>query len=416
MRIWQWLVENFMNGELFFYVIPAVLLIVLILVIRLPDAEDRRDPDGDGDKKKDDDRPPVRPERAARHDTISLLPPDRNGEEPEVRVYYREPGSAEASPSPAESSAVASPAPVAEVPPDAPRDWRDGLARTRGGFFARLRSLFEASAVTDALVEEMEEILYSADLGVTTVTALMDEVRKARATLTSGEAVRDLLKARIAAILRTVEKPFAVPERRPMVLLMIGVNGAGKTTTIGKLARRFIADGHRVTLAAGDTFRAAAVEQLAAWGMRTGAEVISEKEGADPAAVAFNAVNSAVAGGRDIVIVDTAGRLQNRVNLMEELRKVHRVIGKALDGAPHETILVIDANNGQNAVAQAREFGEAVPITGIIATKLDGTAKGGALVGIARELAIPIYFAGIGEAADDLRPFSAEAFTEALFS
>lgn len=407
MRIWQWLVENFMNGELFFYVIPAVLLIVLILVIRLPDAEDRRDPDGDRDKKKDDDRPPVRPERTARHDTISLLPPERNGEDPEVRVYYRKPDTAESEP-PTE--------PLAEVPPDAPRNWRDGLARTRGGFFARLRSLFEASAVTDALVEEMEEILYSADLGVTTVTALMDEVRKARATLTSGEAVRDLLKARIAAILRTVEKPFAVPERRPMVLLMIGVNGAGKTTTIGKLARRFIADGHRVTLAAGDTFRAAAVEQLAAWGMRTGAEVISEKEGADPAAVAFNAVNSAVAGGRDIVIVDTAGRLQNRVNLMEELRKVHRVIGKALDGAPHETILVIDANNGQNAVAQAREFGEAVPITGIIATKLDGTAKGGALVGIARELAIPIYFAGIGEAADDLRPFIAEAFTEALFS
>lgn len=407
MRIWQWLVENFMNGELFFYVIPAVLLIVLFLVIRLPDAEDRRDPDGDRDKKKDDDQPPVRPERAARHDTISLLPPERGGEDPEVRVYYRKPDTAESEP-PTE--------PVAEVSPDAPRDWRDGLARTRGGFFARLRSLFEASAVTDALVEEMEEILYSADLGVTTVTALMDEVRKARATLTSGEAVRDLLKTRIAAILRTVEKPFAVPERRPMVLLMIGVNGAGKTTTIGKLARRFIADGHRVTLAAGDTFRAAAVEQLAAWGMRTGAEVISEKEGADPAAVAFNAVNSAVAGGRDIVIVDTAGRLQNRVNLMEELRKVHRVLGKALDGAPHETILVIDANNGQNAVAQAREFGEAVPITGIIATKLDGTAKGGALVGIARELAIPIYFAGIGEAADDLRPFSADAFTEALFS
>lgn len=406
MRIWQWLVENFMNGELFFYVIPAVLLLLLILVIRLPDAEDRRDPDADRDKERGKDKAPVPPERAARHDTISLLPPERNGEEPEVRVYYRESSGADEPPAP----------PAEEVPPEAPRSWREGLARTRGGFFSRLRSLFEASAVTDGLIEEMEEILYSADLGVATVTALMDEVRKARGTLTTGDAVRDLLKDRIAAILRTVEKPLAVPERRPMVLLMIGVNGAGKTTTIGKLARRFIADGHRVTLAAGDTFRAAAVEQLAVWGARVGAEVISEKEGADPAAVAFNAVNSAVAGGRDIVIVDTAGRLQNRVNLMEELRKVHRVLGKALDGAPHETILVIDANNGQNAVAQAREFGEAIPITGIIATKLDGTAKGGALVGIARELAIPVYFAGIGEAADDLRPFSADDFTEALFS
>ncbi|HSA32226.1 MAG TPA: signal recognition particle-docking protein FtsY [bacterium] len=413
MRIWQWLVENFMNGELFFYVIPAVLLLILVLVIRLPDAEDRRDPDADRDKDKGKGLPPVPPERAARHDTISLLPPERSRDEPEVRVYYRDPGSAEsvavAPPTPAEDPAVA-------PPPEAPRNWRDGLARTRGGFFSRLRSLFEASAVTDELVEEMEEILYSADLGVATVTFLMGEVRKARGVLTTGDSVRDLLKDRIATILRTVEKPLAVPAQRPMVLLMIGVNGAGKTTTIGKLARRFIADGHRVTLAAGDTFRAAAVEQLAAWGVRTGAEVISEKEGADPAAVAFNAVNSAVAGGRDIVIVDTAGRLQNRVNLMEELRKVHRVLGKALDGAPHETILVIDANNGQNAVAQAREFGEAIPITGIIATKLDGTAKGGALVGIARELAIPVYFAGIGEAADDLRPFSADDFTEALFS
>ncbi len=397
MRIWQWLVENFMNGELFFYIIPIFLLIVLVIVIRLPDNEDERDleekkPD-DGDKKL-----PQVPRDTPRHDTIDLTLPTESGIE--VEVYYKKEPEA----------------PAPELPPAAPRTFSEGLEKTRGGFFARLKNIFTASAVTDELIEEMEEILYSADLGVATVAHLMDEVRRNRASLQSGEAVRELLKARIRVILKSVEKPFAVGAVRPFVILMVGVNGAGKTTTIGKLAKQFTTQGHGVVVAAADTFRAAAVEQLAEWGARAGADVISDREGADPASVAFNAVNAAVSGGKEIVIVDTAGRLQNRVNLMEELRKVHRVIGKASDGAPQETLLVIDANNGQNAVTQAREFGEAIPITGIIVTKLDGTAKGGSLIGIARELALPVYFAGIGESAEDLRPFDADQFTEGLFA
>ena len=419
MRIWQWLVENFMNGELFFYIIPIFLLVILIIVIRMPDNEDDRDLE---EKKPDDKKLPHVPRDTPRHDTIDLTLPTASGTD--VEVYYKKDPDSPPAATVAEAKAqeeivvaVETPAaPAPELPPAAPRSFNDGLEKTRGGFFARLKNIFTASAVTDELIEEMEEILYTADLGVATVAHLMDEVRRNRASLTSGDAVRELLKARIRAILKSVEKPFAVGATRPFVILMVGVNGAGKTTTIGKLAKKFTMQGHGVVMAAGDTFRAAAVEQLAEWGVRAGADVISDREGADPASVAFNAVNAAVSGGKEIVIVDTAGRLQNRVNLMEELRKVHRVIGKAADGAPHETLLVIDANNGQNAVTQAREFGEAIPITGIIVTKLDGTAKGGSLIGIARELALPVYFAGIGESVEDLRPFDADQFTEALFT
>ncbi len=418
MRIWQWLVENFMNGELFFYIIPIFLLIVLVIVIRLPDNEDERDP---GEKKPDDKKPSRVPRDTPRHDTIDLTLPTESGTD--VEVYYKKDPDSPPAATVAEAKAqegvaveVEAPAaPAPELPPAAPKNYDEGLEKTRGGFFARLKNIFTASAVTDELIEEMEEILYSADLGVATVAYLMGEVRANRASLQSGDAVRELLKARIRVILKSVEKPFTVGAARPFVILMVGVNGAGKTTTIGKLAKKFTTQGHGVVMAAADTFRAAAVEQLAEWGARAGADVISDREGADPASVAFNAVNAAVSGGKEIVIVDTAGRLQNRVNLMEELRKVHRVIGKASAGAPHETLLVIDANNGQNAVSQAREFGEAVAITGIIVTKLDGTAKGGSLIGIARELALPVYFAGIGESVADLRPFDADGFTEALF-
>ena len=196
---------------------------------------------------------------------------------------------------------------------------------------------------------------------------------------------------------------------------MVGVNGAGKTTTIGKLAHKFIAQGKVPVLAAGDTFRAAAVEQLKVWGERNNCTVISDKDGADPASVAFNAVNSAVSKGADVLLVDTAGRLQNRVNLMEELIKINRVIGKAKEGAPHETIIVIDANNDQNALTQAKQFSEAVKVTGIIVTKLDGSAKGGVLIGIAKELGLPVYLVGVGEKIEDLRPFDPNEFVDALF-
>jgi len=374
-----------MNGELFFYVIPAVLLVLLIIVIFVPDADESHSTEEEKAEKK---QPPVAtetprveecekiPQGTARHDTVLLTPP-----------------------------------PIAE-----PRTYEEGLSKTRESFFARLRQIFTASVVTEELLAEMEEILYRADVGVATVTMLLNEVRNHRSTIKSGEEGYLLLKERILTILREVERPFDLGGVRPLVILMVGVNGCGKTTTIGKLAARFATDGKKVIVAAADTFRAAAVDQIAAWCARSGVEIVTDHEGADPAAVAYRAVSKAIAEGDEIVIIDTAGRLQNRVNLMEELRKVHRVIGKAMAGAPHEVILVIDANNGQNALVQAREFGSAVGITGIIATKLDGTAKGGALIGIAHELRTPIYFVGMGEGPTDLRPFSATEFTEALFS
>ncbi|MCK5808021.1 signal recognition particle-docking protein FtsY [bacterium] len=298
-----------------------------------------------------------------------------------------------------------------------PKTLEDGLQKTKTGFMARLKTLFSASVVDDALIEELEEILYTADIGSTAVQWLLDGVHKERKSFESGDDVKTFMKKEILAVLQSVEKPLLPPDGSPGVLLMVGVNGAGKTTTIGKLASLFRKKyDKKVLLAAGDTFRAAAVEQLEEWGRRAECEVIKEQEGTDPAAVAFNAVSKAKAQNADIVIVDTAGRLQNRVNLMEELKKVRRVIDKAHQGAPHEVLLVVDANNGQNAVRQAVEFHQMIGLTGIIVTKLDGTAKGGVVIGIARELGIPVRLIGIGEKIEDLRPFNAFDFTEALFN
>jgi fused signal recognition particle receptor len=243
----------------------------------------------------------------------------------------------------------------------------------------------------------------------------MDLVNKNRSKFKSGDDVKLFLKEKIREVLVENYKPFPEITEKPTVFLMVGVNGAGKTTTIGKLAHKFIAQGKVPVLAAGDTFRAAAVEQLKVWGERNNCTVISDKDGADPASVAFNAVNSAVSKGADVLLVDTAGRLQNRVNLMEELIKINRVIGKAKEGAPHETIIVIDANNGQNALTQAKQFSGAVKVTGIIVTKLDGSAKGGVLIGIAKELGLPVYLVGVGEKIEDLRPFDPNEFVDALF-
>ena len=265
-------------------------------------------------------------------------------------------------------------------------------------------------------IEELEEILYTSDMGTQTVSWLMNEVNTNRSSFQNGEDVKNFIKEKIRKALIQTHKKFPDYTDKPAVFLMVGVNGAGKTTTIGKLASRFASEGRHCILAAADTFRAAAVEQLNVWGERAGCTVISDRDGADPASVAFNAVNSGISKNADIVIIDTAGRLQNRVNLMEELSKINRVIGKAKEGAPHETILVIDANNGQNALSQAKQFSEAVNVSGIIVTKLDGTAKGGVLIGIAKELGLPVYFVGIGEKVEDLSPFDPDKFSEALFS
>ncbi len=400
--MWQWLVENFMNGELFFYVIPLVLLVILIVVLFLPEADQEKK-----GSEKDVSSSPQVPDSSIRqeherHDTISLGPIDGAGEEKGERTI---------------STEAISSGPTIVVPPPVPSTYRESLARTRGTFFSRLLNIFRSTTVTDATIEEIEEALYSADVGVATVASLVSDLRANQSRFADGEAVRSFLKKRIRDILKRAEREFVIGEARPFVILMVGVNGAGKTTTMGKLAARFSAQGHRVLIVAADTFRAAATEQLSVWGDRAGVEVMTaEREGADPAAVAYRGVSKAVSEKIDIVMIDTAGRLQNRANLMEELRKIHRVIGKAAEGAPHEVLLVIDANNGQNAVSQAKEFEAAVGVTGIVVVKLDGTAKGGAMVGIAREISTPIYFTGIGETVADLKPFDADEFTEALFS
>jgi fused signal recognition particle receptor len=292
-----------------------------------------------------------------------------------------------------------------------------GLARTRAGWVSRLGQLIVGKNEIDpGLVDDIEKVLLTADIGVRTSAKLLEELRGSlgKRELKDPSAVWASLRRRTAEILAVAAPPVDFGASRPFVVLVIGVNGSGKTTTIGKLAAQLRAQGKSVLLAAGDTFRAAAVEQLEVWGGRVGAAVVRGKEGADPSSVAFEAVRRAKAENVDVVIADTAGRLHTKTNLMEELQKVGRVIGKAQEGAPHETWLVIDATSGQNAIAQAQMFTQAMAVTGIVLTKLDGTAKGGVILGIADQLGIPVRYIGIGERVEDLRDFDAEAFTDAL--
>jgi fused signal recognition particle receptor len=295
---------------------------------------------------------------------------------------------------------------------------RVGLSRTKGQLVRRIDELFASGRIDDSLLSQLEEVLIAADVGVRTTARMLDELRaslKGEET-TEPTYVRTWLRERMARIVAGREAPLACqPEVGPLVILVVGVNGSGKTTTIGKLASRYTRAGDQVMLAAADTFRAAAIEQLEIWGERAGAEVIRREEGADPASVAHDAMAAALAREADVLICDTAGRLHTKVPLMDELKKVKRVIGKQMPTAPHEVLLVIDANTGQNAIAQARSFSEVVDITGIVLTKLDGTAKGGVIVGICDELGIPVKLIGIGEQVDDLRDFVAEDFIEALF-
>jgi len=294
---------------------------------------------------------------------------------------------------------------------------RQGLAATRARLALQLAGVFGAGRkIDEALFEEMESVLLSCDVGVEATTYLLDATRaRARAEgLTDASQVRDVLKQALLDLLQPLEQPLDLFRAKPFVILIAGVNGAGKTTSIGKLARFFQTQGSSVLLAAGDTFRAAAREQLKVWGERNGVTVIAQ-EGGDTAAVIFDAIQSAKARNIDVVIADTAGRLPTQLHLMDEMRKVKRVIAKAIPGAPHEVLLVLDANNGQNAVNQVKAFDAALGVTGIVLTKLDGTAKGGAIAAIARHKHIALRFIGIGEGMDDLRPFSAVQFVEALF-
>jgi len=314
--------------------------------------------------------------------------------------------------------AVAPVEPVVTTPPAAPgrMGWRErlrgsGFARSLGGLFSRNPRL------DDDLLDEIETALLTADVGVSATTDIVDDLRrrmKAR-EFADGDALLAALRADLVALLRPVAQPLVIDRNaRPFVLLTVGVNGVGKTTTIGKLARRFRDENRTLMLAAGDTFRAAAVAQLQAWGERNNVPVVAQGQNADPASVAFDALQAAKARGTEVLIADTAGRLHTQQGLMAELGKIRRVIGKLDPTAPHEVLMVIDGTTGQNALSQLRQFNAAVGVTGLVVTKLDGTAKGGVVFALAREFGIPIRFAGIGERPEDLRVFDAEAFVDAL--
>ncbi|OEF26115.1 signal recognition particle-docking protein FtsY [Vibrio rumoiensis] len=293
------------------------------------------------------------------------------------------------------------------------------LQRTKQNIGAGFFGLFKDKKIDDELFEELEEQLLIADVGMNTTVKIIDSLteKASRQDLKDGEALYGLLKQEMADLLSEVEQPLEIDTTKtPYVILMVGVNGVGKTTTIGKLAKQFQSQGKSVILAAGDTFRAAAVEQLQVWGQRNDVPVIAQHTGADSASVIYDAIEAAKARGVDVVIADTAGRLQNKSNLMEELRKIVRVMKKIDDSAPHEVMLTLDAGTGQNAISQAKLFSDVAPVTGINLTKLDGTAKGGVIFALADQFKIPIRYIGVGEGIDDLRPFEANDFIEALFS
>ena len=295
---------------------------------------------------------------------------------------------------------------------------KKGLGKTRARFSGGLQDIFlGAKTLDDELLEEIETILLSADVGVRVTQEILDELanKMNRKELSDSDAVLQHLKDHLTDILKSVERSLTLEEHKPFVILMVGVNGAGKTTTIGKLTKWIESQGQTVMLAAGDTFRAAAVEQLQVWGDRNEVPVIAQGTGADSASVIYDALSAAKAKQVDVLIADTAGRLQNKKNLMDELIKISRVLAKLDQAAPHEIILVLDATSGQNAISQAQDFLSAVNVTGIALTKLDGTAKGGVIFPIARQLALPIRFIGVGEQIEDLRPFSADDFVSALF-
>ncbi|EMH1212492.1 signal recognition particle-docking protein FtsY [Morganella morganii] len=331
----------------------------------------------------------------------------------------------------AEVEAEAQDAALVENESPAPADTQERPAKE--GFFARLKrslvrtrenigsgffGIFRGKKIDDDLFEELEEQLLVADVGVETTRKIITSLTQhaSRRDLKDAEALFVKLREEMGEILATVDKPLEIEDKKPYVILMVGVNGVGKTTTIGKMARQYQAQGKSVMLAAGDTFRAAAVEQLQVWGERNNIPVVAQHTGADPASVIFDAIQSAKAKGVDVLIADTAGRLQNKAHLMEELRKIVRVMKKLDEDAPHEIMLTLDASTGQNAVSQARLFNEAVGLTGLTLTKLDGTAKGGVIFAIADQFGIPIRYIGVGEGIEDLRPFKAGDFIEALFA
>jgi fused signal recognition particle receptor len=330
-----------------------------------------------------------------------------------------EPVPAEEVPVAAELETVAVEEAVEKDPVSLYQRMRQGLAKTRSSLVGRMDDLLGSHGRLDEeFLEEMEELLITADFGMQTTQDLVQALAGRLKEIDPNEPAQlhDVLGEEIRARLKTGSSEWPFPESGPLVIMVVGVNGVGKTTTIGKLAKQFSDQGKKVVLGAGDTFRAAAAEQLEVWGERSGAEVIRHTEGSDPGAVAFDAAKAAVARKADVLILDTAGRLHTKANLMEELKKVRRVIDREIPGAPHETLLVLDATTGQNALIQARSFQDAVAVSGIALTKLDGTAKGGIVVAICSQLDLPVRLIGIGEGVSDLRHFDADEFVAALFS
>jgi fused signal recognition particle receptor len=295
---------------------------------------------------------------------------------------------------------------------------KTGVQKTRSGLVDRLEDVLSGKKEIDAeLLEELEYTLITADIGVNTVQEILDRIHERVDRKMTGNAaeIRGLIEQHILEVLQGSETPIRVVRTPPAVVMLVGINGAGKTTTIGKLAARFLGEGRKVLLCAADTFRAAAIEQLEVWAQRADVEMIRQKTGADPSAVIYDALNAAKARGVDYVIIDTAGRLHTKENLMAELEKMRRTCQRVLPGSPHEVWLVLDATTGQNGLEQAKKFTESAGVTGIILTKLDGTAKGGVVVAIARELNLPIRFVGVGEKIDDLLPFEPDKFVQSIF-
>ena len=372
-----------------------------------PDRPEKKAPPGSGQSA----APPGKQETAQKGKNLKSTkgaPPARLGEE-------RPPGVADRPEVGVRSTA---PAPtVAPAKPETNRELREGLSKTRAGFIARIGELLRRKQIDQDLFPQLEEVLLTADIGVKTAQHLFEQVRSSlsRKELHDPQAVWGVIKEESQKLLTVDAPPIGWASHKPFVILIIGVNGAGKTTTIGKLAAQQVAAGRKVMLAAGDTFRAAAVEQLEVWGQRAKVPVVKGKEGGDPSAVIFDAIKRAQSDGTDVVIADTAGRLHVKEQLMAELQKVRRVMKKADPTAPHETWLVLDSTNGQNALLQATTFKEMMEITGIILTKLDGTAKGGVILGIAHELGVPVRYIGVGEKISDLRAFDAADFVDVLY-
>ena len=340
---------------------------------------------------------------------------------PGIHPRLPKPPEVEGLPAPLEAPALpekpAEPEKKAPPKPTPEEKLGKGLSKTHKGFIDRISAVFKRSSSLDqALLIELEETLVGTDIGVRTAYALFESVQKKAASFNGPDSALRAIREEVETILEKRESPLEIPEGvKPFVMMVTGVNGSGKTTTIAKIAYHLKNEGKSVVIASGDTFRAAAIEQLEHWANKVGVDFVKAKEGADPSSVAFDGLQAAIARNHDVLIIDTAGRLHTKENLMEELKKTQRVLGKKYEGAPHEILLVLDATIGQNAIEQTRQFNNALKVTGIALTKLDGSSKGGVIVGIANEFEIPIRFIGIGEDMDDLQPFHAKSFVDALF-